>query len=153
MNDDQLMSGLWEVVDRLLGAVEKYGAEAVVRGWVASGDTPSLHVVMAREEFRASVLRLVRAWRDAPPVVEVPASVPVRGAATGGPSVTDKRDGLLRWLRDEFAWSDLRSEDSYTALRAASQLRNGLDALRTYGGAAEAAEVLRQHGMSPAEVS
>lgn len=155
MTDDQLMSGIWEAVARLLlPAFEKHGADDVIRSWgVGLGKSP-VEVLKVREEFRDSVLATARAWRA--PVraaaAEVAAAVS-QPVASEGPGAGERATGLMEWLGKEFEWAALSSEDSVVALRAAGQLRSVVDAVRWYGFGAQVDKLLRAHGVDPAAVS
>lgn len=157
MTTDQLMQGIWEAVAQLGPVLTQHGTAGVVRSYaVGSGNAP-LEVVTARANFEASVLDTVRMYLEtiAQPIRPAagPVSEPVLEAAPLSPPAAERRAELLAWLESEFPWAELREADTYVALRAASLLRNTVDAIRAYGGAEEVAALLRAKGLQPEQVS
>lgn len=158
MTNDQLLQGIWEAVYALGPVLTKHGTAGVVRSYaVGASDGAPMEVATARAAFEASVLETVQVYLEsiAQPIrpADGPISEPVFDAEPMTPAADERRADLLRWLRESFPWAELKSDDSYTALRASSLLRNTVDAIRAYGGAAEVAEVLRANGLDPRQVT
>lgn len=157
MTNDQFLQAVWEAVAQLMRRTGNEAGEALIRGWRDRGGPPELVVAQARAEFEASVLATFQAYMDgiAQPIrpAGAPVSEPVLDAVPMTPPVEVRAAELLKWLRDGFRWPDLESDDSYTALRASSQLRNTVDALRFYGATEEAHALLRAKGIDPRAVS